>query len=284
MRSEQRGGVTALHLDHWNSGLPRRPEPRSFSRMKERPPKPLPRWKCVCAYDGTTFHGWQSQEGGNTIQDLVEKQLNKIFGRQIRIEGSGRTDSGVHALAQVFHFDAAWTHGAEKLRLALQNGLPRSIQLKTMRRVAGDFHARFDAKGKIYRYELNLGEADPFTRHWCWSLNRELDWVAVAATAKVLRGRHDFWAFSGENDRTYETTVRTLRRLAIKRQGRKVSFTFEADGFLYKMVRSLTGALVNVGLGKLTPAEIAVMLKNRKRIATVVTAPPDGLFLVRVVY
>ncbi|MDB6166261.1 MAG: truA [Lacunisphaera sp.] len=242
------------------------------------------RWKGVVAYDGTTFHGWQSQEGGNTIQDLVEKQLKKIFGHQIRIEGSGRTDSGVHALAQVFHFDAPWTHGAEKLRLAVQNGLPRSIQLKSVRRTAKDFHARFDAKGKIYRYELNLGEADPFTRHWCWSLNRELDWAAVTATAKVLRGKHDFWAFSGENDRTYETTVRDLRRIDLRRRGKRVSFTFEADGFLYKMVRSLTGALVNAGLGKITAGEVAALLKSRKRVAAVVTAPPQGLFLVRVIY
>jgi tRNA pseudouridine38-40 synthase len=242
------------------------------------------RWKCICAYDGGSFNGWQSQEGGNTIQDLVEKQLKKIFGHLIRIEGSGRTDSGVHARAQVFHFDAPWAHGAEKLRLAIQTGLPRSIQLKTIRRARPDFHARFDAKGKIYCYHLDLGEGDPFTRNFSWPLNRELDWPAVLAAAKALRGKHDFWAFSGENDRTYETTVRDLRRLDVARRGRKVTFTFEADGFLYKMVRSLTGALISVGLGKLTPAEVAALLKTRRRIPTVVTAPPQGLFLVKVVY
>ena len=244
----------------------------------------LSRWKCACAYDGGPFNGWQSQEGGNTIQDLIEKQLKKIFGRQIRIEGSGRTDSGVHALAQVFHFDAAWSHGADKLRLALQTGLPRSIQLKSLRAAPAKFHARFDAKGKVYRYHVYLGAADPFSVAWCWSLNRELDWAAVAATAKVLRGKHDFWAFSGENDRTYETTVRDLRQLEISRRGKRVTFTFEADGFLYKMVRSLTGALVNAGLGKLTAAEVAGLLKSRRRIPAVVTAPPQGLFLVKVIY
>ncbi len=242
------------------------------------------RWKCIVAYDGTHLHGWQSQESGNTVQDLVEKQLQKMFARQIRIEGSGRTDSGVHALAQVFHFDAAWAHGAEKLRRAIQSGLPRSIQLKSVREAAPKFHARFDAQGKIYRYHLDLGEGDPFVQGYCWILNRKLDWKAVRAAAKVLKGKHDFWAFSGENDRTYETTVRTLRRVQIARRGNKVTFTFEADGFLYKMVRSLTGALVNVGLGKLTVAEVAAMLKSRKRIAAVVTAPPQGLFLVRVIY
>ena len=238
----------------------------------------------MCAYDGTTFHGWQSQEGGNTIQDLVERRLQRIFGHKVRIEGSGRTDSGVHALAQVFHFDAPWRHGGDKLRAAIQVGLPRSIQLKSIRRAAPDFHARFDARGKIYRYNLSLGDADPFTHAYAWSVHRELDWKAVAAAAKILRGRHDFWAFSGENDRTYESTVRDLRRLEIRRRGRRVALTFEAEGFLYKMARSLAGALVNVGLGKLTAAEIAGLLKSRRRIPAVVTAPPQGLFLAKVLY
>jgi tRNA pseudouridine38-40 synthase len=252
--------------------------------MKSIVNPPSFRWKCVVAYDGGSFNGWQSQEGGNTIQDLIERQLKQIFSRQIRIEGSGRTDSGVHAHAQVFHFDATWTHGAEKLRKAIQTGLPRSIRLKSVRRARPDFHARFDAKGKIYRYHLHLGEADPFEANYTWSLNRELDWPAVQVAAKLMRGKHDFWAFSGENDRTYETTVRDLRRLDVKRSGKRVTFTFEADGFLYKMVRSLTGALVNVGLGKLAPSEVATLLKSRRRIPTVVTAPPQGLFMVRVIY
>ena len=241
----------------------------TITLMKSHSSAQVPRWKCICAYDGTTFHGWQSQEGGNTSQDLIERQLRKILGERIRLEGSGRTDSGVHALGQVFHFDAAWSHGGEKLRLALQSGLPRTIQLKTIRRVAADFHARF---------------ADPFTLAYCWSLNRELDWPAVLAAAKVLRGKHDFWAFSGENDRTYETTVRDLRRLEVVRRGRKVTFTFEADGFLYKMVRSLTGALVSVGVGKLTAAELAGLIQTRRRVPAVVTAPPQGLFMVKVIY
>jgi len=242
------------------------------------------RWKCVVAYDGGPFMGWQSQESGRTVQDLIEAQMKQVFGHPIRIEGSGRTDSGVHAHAQVFHFDAAWRHGAEKLRRALQTGLPRSILLKSLREASPNFHARFDAKGKIYRYHLHLGLADPFEVNYCWPLGRELDWPAVLAAAKVLRGQHDFWAFSGENDRTYETTVRHLRRLDVRRKGPRATFTFEADGFIYKMARSLTGALVSVGLGKLTPADLAVLLKSRKRVPEVVTAPPQGLFLVKVLY
>jgi tRNA pseudouridine38-40 synthase len=242
------------------------------------------RWKCVVAYDGTSFHGWQSQESGNTVQDLIEGQLKKIFGKQIRLEGSGRTDSGVHALAQVFHFDAPWTHGAERLRLAIQTGLPRTIQIKSARAVSAEFHARFSAKGKIYRYHLCVGDADPFEFRYCWSLKGEIDWQAMAAAAKVLQGKHDFWAFSGENDRTYETTVRDLRRLEVVRRGKRATITFEADGFLYKMARSLAGALVSVGLGKLSVEGVAELVRTRKRIPVVVTAPPQGLFMVKVIY
>lgn len=250
------------------------------SVVKEKPQ----RWKCVVAYDGGPFHGWQSQESGNTVQDLIEARLKGIFSERLRIEGSGRTDSGVHAHAQVFHFDAPWRHGAEKLRKAIQTGLPRSILIKSVRAARPDFHARFDAKGKIYRYHVHLGDAAPFEINYCWSLGRDLDWKAVQATAKLLRGKHDFWAFSGENDRTYETTVRHLRRLEVRRRGQRVTFTFEADGFLYKMARSLAGALVNAGLGKMKPSDVGALLKTRQRIAEVVTAPPQGLFLVKVIY
>lgn len=251
--------------------------------MKSITPTPT-RWKCVVAYDGGPFSGWQSQASKDAVQDVIERRMEQVLKEKIRTQSSGRTDSGVHAHAQVFHFDAVWKHGADKLRVAIQTGLPKSIRLKSLRAVRPDFHSRFDAKGKIYRYHLYNGEADPFTTAYCWSVPRELDWTAMAAAAKVLRGKHDFWAFSGENDRTYETTVRDLRRVEIARKGRHVIFTYEADGFLYKMVRSLTGALVNVGLGKLSLTEVAELLKTRKRIPAVLTAPPQGLFLVKVIY
>ncbi len=242
------------------------------------------RWKCVCAYDGGAFDGWQSQPGGNAIQDVIERRLQEIFKAPVRIHGSGRTDAGVHALGQVFHFDAAWPHGPDKLRAALQAGLPRSIQIKSVRMAPADFHARFSARGKIYIYHLHLGEADPFTAPWCWSFGRELDWKAIGEAAKLLRGKHDFKAFAAESGVERENTVRDLWRLACKRRGRDVRFDFEADGFLYKMVRSLVGALVNVGLGKLTPRDIAALLRSAKRTPQVPTAPPQGLFLVKVLY
>lgn len=242
------------------------------------------RWKCVVAYDGTAFDGWQSQPGGNAVQDVIERRLAEVLKTSLRIHGSGRTDAGVHALGQVFHFDAGWSHGADKLRTALQAGLPDSIQLRSVRRAAGDFHARYSAKGKTYRYELFLGRADPFAARYCWSFDRALDWDAIAEAAAVLRGEHDFKAFAAEGGTERESTVRHLRRLDVVRRGRRVRLVFEADGFLYKMVRSLTGALVNVGLGKLTPRDIAALLKSAQRTPRVQTAPPQGLFLVRVEY
>ncbi|MDP1580604.1 MAG: tRNA pseudouridine(38-40) synthase TruA [Candidatus Didemnitutus sp.] len=242
------------------------------------------RWKCVCSYDGTRFTGWQSQASGDAIQDVIERSLAKVLKTDTRVHGSGRTDAGVHARAQVFHFDAVWPHGAEKLRRAMQTGLPRTIQLQSLRPAPADFHARFAARGKIYHYEIFLGEPDPFTLPYCWAIGWEMDWAAVEAAAALLRGKHDFKAFSAEGGTERETTVRHLRRLEIRRRGRRVRFVFEADGFLYKMVRSLTGALVHVGLGKLAVADVGRMLRDAKRVARVQTAPPQGLFLVRVFY
>ena len=244
------------------------------------------RWKVVCAYDGTTFGGWQSQPGGNAIQDVIEARLAVIFGRVVRIYGSGRTDAGVHARGQVFHCDAAWRHGAGKLQAALRAGLPPTIQIRRVSEAAETFHARFGAKGKIYHYHLVLGEGDPFTRPyaWCGKRSRALDFAAMEEAAAALRGRHDFAGFAAFNGVERETTVRDLRRLEIKRRGRRVRFKFEADGFLYKMVRSLTGALVGVGEWRLAVAKVLEILATPVRTAKVVTAPPHGLFLEKVIY
>jgi len=247
--------------------------------------KPAPqRWKCICAYDGTAFAGWQSQAGGDAIQDVIEKRLARILGVPVRIQSSGRTDAGVHALEQVFHFDAAWRHGPEKLVAAMRAGLPPAIQIKSARAVPPEFHARFSATGKTYIYFLHLGEADPFNRPYCWPILHPLDFAAMEEAAAVLRGVHDFKAFSAFNRVKRENTVRNLRRLEIVRRGRRVRIAAEADGFLYKMVRSIVGALVAVGEGKLTPERVRTILESRHRTAAVTTAPAQGLFLVKVKY
>ena len=253
--------------------------------MSERKPsKPPMRWRAVCAYDGTTFAGWQSQAGGNAIQDVIERRLAEIFKTSVRVHGSGRTDSGVHAHGQVFHFDAEWAHGTDKLLSALRNGLPAALQIKSIRRAAPEFHARFDARRKRYDYWIHLGDADPFTRPYCWPIFKPLDVAAMQAAAAILRGRHDFRAFTALNGPEREDTVRELRRLDVLKRGRRVRITAESSGFLYKMVRSLVGVLVAVGEGKLTSAEVRALLHARERIPAVQTAPARGLFLTKVWY
>jgi tRNA pseudouridine38-40 synthase len=242
------------------------------------------RWCCVCAYDGGSFSGWQSQPGGNAIQDVIEARLEAVFKKQIRIHGSGRTDAGVHARGQVFHFDADWRHDPAKLRLALRLGLPRAIQIRSIAQVGAGFHARFDVSGKRYRYRLYLGDADPFMRPYVWVYERPLDLTAMAAAAGILQGKHDFAAFSALNGKPKDDTVRDLQVLRLLRRGRLLTIEAEADGFLYKMVRSLVGALVSVGEGKLTHQEIVDLLAGGRRPAAVFTAPPEGLFLERVFY
>jgi tRNA pseudouridine38-40 synthase len=244
----------------------------------------MSRWKCVCAYDGGQFGGWQSQAHANAIQDVIEARLGQIFKVPLRIHGSGRTDAGVHAQGQVFHFDAEWRHDPAKLLAALRIGLPAAIQVKSVRRAAGDFHARFQATGKRYEYRIHLGDADPFTRPYCWPFFRPLDVAQMQAAAAVLRGRHDFRAFTALNGPEREDTVRDLRQLEVTRRGRMVRIVAEADGFLYKMVRSLAGVLVTAGEGKLTPAQIRAILTAGERTAAVQTAPPQGLFLMKVFY
>jgi tRNA pseudouridine38-40 synthase len=246
--------------------------------------EPVQRWKCTCAYDGTAFAGWQSQTGGQAVQDVIEARLKQIFGGLVRIHGSGRTDAGVHAKGQVFHFDAAWRHGPEKLLAAFRSGLPAQIQVQAVRAVAPVFHARFSAKGKRYVYHVHLGDPDPFTRPYCWAVFRPLDLAAMQAAAKALQGRHDFRAFTAVNGPEREDTVRDLRRLEVTRRGRSVRITGEADGFLYKMMRSLAGVLVKVGEGRLAPADVKALLAARTRTAAVPTAPAAGLFLMKVFY
>lgn len=279
-------------------------------------PRSPRRWKCVCAYDGTAFAGWQSQApsassgrvtstgsaraasagsgraastgsgraGPVAIQDVIEARLAQILKVPLRIHGSGRTDAGVHALGQVFHFDADWRHDPEKLIAAFRFGLPATIQIKSVRAVAPDFHARFGARIKRYVYHVQLGDADPFLRPYRWSVYRPMNVAAMQSAAHVLRGRHDFRSFTALNGPEREDTIRDLRRLEVRQRGRQVTITAEADGFLYKMMRSLAGVLVAVGEGKLTPAQVKAILHARERTAAVLTAPPHGLFLVKVFY
>jgi tRNA pseudouridine38-40 synthase len=244
------------------------------------------RWKCTVAYDGTHFEGWQSQPSRNTLQDLIEKRLEEIFKQRIVIHGSGRTDSGVHARGQVFHFDADWPHGPEKLLKALRPGYPETIQVYKAELVDDDFHARFSAIGKRYVYQYYEGFANPFETHWYWSLgNRRLELDRMNEAASALAGKHDFTAFSANpGEERDDNPVKDLRVLKVDRDGPYLKLTAEADGFLFRMVRSLAGCLFDVGLGKLSPEDVVNIRDTRTRTHQIQTAPPEGLFLDKVWY
>lgn len=244
------------------------------------------RWKCHVAYDGTDFEGWQSQVSGQTIQDFIERRLAYLMGGPTRIHAAGRTDSGVHARGQVFHFEGDWKHGPEELLKALRTGYPDTIQVYRAQVVADDFHARFSATGKRYVYRFFEGYAPPFETRYCWSLKGwRLDVPRMNAAAEALLGEHDFSAFGANpRDEREESPVKHLRRLEFLRDGPRVTLVTEASGYLYKMVRSLAGCLVDVGAGRLPPEALRDILASRVRTNTVVTAPPQGLFLDRVYY
>lgn len=246
--------------------------------------RPATRWRCTCAFDGSAFCGWQSQAGGTGVQDAIEKRLAEIFGTSVRVHGSSRTDTGVHARRFVFHFDAAWRHSPGALLAALRTGLPRSVLVFSARRAPAAFHARFSASGKRYAYYLYEGVPLPFEAPYCVAAYRKLDTDAMTAAAAALIGRRDFVAYSAANRNPTETTVRELRRLDVIRRGPRVRIVAEADGFLYRMVRSLAGGLVRVGEGRLAGERMNQLLDERRRTHEIPTAPAHGLFLERVFY
>jgi len=244
------------------------------------------RWKCTVAYDGTQFEGWQSQPGGNTVQDLLQARLAFLFKQPVVIHGAGRTDSGVHARGQVFHFDGDWPHGPEALLKALRAGYPDAIQVHAAEAVADDFHARFSATRKRYVYQFHEGHAGPFDTRWHWSAgNRRLDVERMNAAAAGLLGRHDFSAFTANpRDGREDDPVRELLVLHAERAGPRVLLTAEARSFLFRMVRSLAGCLFDAATGKLSPDDVVEIRDSRVRTNAVQTAPARGLFLDRVWY
>jgi len=244
------------------------------------------RWKCICAYDGTDFDGWQRQPGGRAVQNYLEAALTQVFDRALQIQGSGRTDAGVHARGQCFHFDADWAHAPEKLIRALHSILPSSIRIHSVRPIGEDFHARFSVKGKRYIYRYYLGRADPVDdRYVCACRDLPLDLAAMQAAAEVLTGTHDFTAYSASHGKDSDPNpVKTVTRLALRRKGKHLRLDAEGSGFLYRMVRSFAGALYAVGRGRLSPGNIAEILESKQRTHRIVTAPAKGLFLDEVFY
>ena len=242
--------------------------------------------KLVLEYDGTNYHGWQSQQGSGvpTIQDALEEALRKLTKENIKTVSSGRTDAGVHALGHVANFPTESRIPAAAWAPALNRLLPPDIRILSSEEVPHDFHARFSATGKEYRYHVLLRPApSALRRNHAWHIDRKLNLTAMRRAAAFLAGKHDFSAFRSAGC-SAATPVRKIKKLAITKKGENIIFVLEADAFLMHMARNIVGTLVEVGLGRFTPDEVKRMLRSRDRTTAGRTAPASGLFLVSVFY
>ncbi len=242
--------------------------------------------KLVLEYNGTNYHGWQSQSGTGkaTIQDALEQAIYALTRERVRTASSGRTDAGVHSLGHVANFLSESTIPPHAWSPALNHVLPADIRVLSSEEVPHDFHARYSARGKIYTYRiLNRPEPTALHRDFAWHVNRKLNIKKMKLAAAKLLGRHDFSAFRGSGC-TAKTTVRTIRSAIVKKSGIFIEITVEADAFLQYMMRNIAGTLVEAGLGRFTPEDVGDMLKSRDRTTAGRTAPPQGLCLVKVLY
>ena len=241
--------------------------------------------KLTIAYDGTEFSGWQTQPDRRTVQGALEAAFTSLTGESPTIHGSGRTDAGVHALGQVAHVHTATRHPPPVVLKALNALLPRDVRVLAIEEVPQAFHATLDATSKRYRYELDDGPIhDPFRLRTAWSVGRRLDEAAMARAAAALIGRHDFRCFE-TNWPNRTSSVRTIFAVEVAREGEStVRVDVEADGFLYNMVRAITGTLVLVGLGKRPESWVGEVVRAGRRAEAGPTAPPQGLALLYVCY
>lgn len=250
----------------------------------------LLRLKLILAYDGTAYHGWQAQRSGRGVQNRLEEALARLFPGASAVESASRTDTGVHALGLAVHFDvprADFRMPLRHLPLALNAGLPEDIRVLTASRAAADFHARFSATGKQYRYRIwNHPAMNPLLRHHAWHVPRPLDLAAMQRAAAHFIGRHDFRSFTARREGVLGDPLRTLTRCEIRRSAGTagLTFLFEAEGFLYKMCRAIAGTLVQIGEGRFAAEDVPAMLQRHQRAAAGVNAPAHGLVLQKVFY
>ena len=250
-----------------------------------RSPDRSRRLKLIVAYDGAPFAGWQSQSHRNTVQDHLERALQRVSGGAVRVYGAGRTDADVHALAQCAHVDVSKFLPACRWIKALNAFLPPAIRVLRCRYVSQDFHARLSAEGKIYRYRIWTAPIlPPFEYRRAWHLAQSLDLTMLKSGAKYFAGTHDFAAFAANRGKPEPSTVRTINSVRVLQKGPCITIDFDGNGFLYKMVRLMVGALVKCALGKMRIEEITSQLHSGKVGSARFAAPAEGLYLVRVRY
>ena len=246
----------------------------------------LQTYKFTLAYRGQDFYGWQRQDPHPTVQLALETALKKIFGQSVHVAGSGRTDRGVHALGQVASCALPASHSPETLLRALNFHLPPGVRVLSVHKAKPRFHARFSAKGKTYLYRIvNDPILHPLEIGRAWHVPRPLDLSSLRRAARLFVGTHDFASFTSNPGYERESTVRRLRSIRITRKpGSVLELAFDGDGFLYRMVRNLVGALVKVGHGRLSLTDLKKILLARSRSTAPPTAPAEGLYLLKVRY
>jgi tRNA pseudouridine38-40 synthase len=246
------------------------------------------KFKITLAYEGTAYHGWQIQKGQVTIQEVVEKAVRSVTQEKVRVIGAGRTDAGVHALGQVAHFRSTTKLSPKRLKRAINSQLPSDIRIMRIQNAVQDFHAQYWAKSKIYRYQIWNDEVLPvFERLTFFHHPGFFNCGRMRRALRLLAGRHDFSSFSVNSHlkgRLKRNPVRRMSRVHLHKKGPCITIELEADGFLYKMVRSIVGTLMEVGEGKLSIEGFKKVLRGKDRTLAGKTAPPQGLCLVKVKY
>jgi tRNA pseudouridine38-40 synthase len=243
------------------------------------------RLRLLLAYDGRPFQGWQSQAHGHGVQDHLERAFAKVLGEKVSVQGAGRTDAGVHALGQVAHAEVPARLPASAWRGALNAYLPGEVRVLRATRAPADFHARFQARGKIYRYRIwNDTFLHPMEIGRAWLVPGALELGRLRHFAAILTGKHDFAGFAANRGTPPLETVRTVSRIAVTGRGARIELRFEGDGFLYKMVRLLTGSLVRCAQGKADEAWLRGLLGAGGKRKTHFMAPAHGLYLEKVLY
>ncbi|WP_419656495.1 tRNA pseudouridine(38-40) synthase TruA [Desulfosarcina variabilis] len=251
--------------------MPNRPRTKTF--------------KLIIEYDGSGFHGWQRQKNDRTVQETIEKAIGRMTGEQCTLIGSGRTDAGVHARAQVASFQTASRLDATIFLKGLNSLLPDDVSIRGCTQMADGFHARFDVRSKHYRYHIvNAPIAPAIGRQFVWHIRKPLDTAAMRQAADHMVGTHDFKSFEGAGSpraHTVRTVTESMIRLA---DGGRLTYDIRADGFLRFMVRNIVGTLVEVGLDKRPADAMPAILASKDRSQAGATAPPQGLFLMDVTY
>ena len=250
----------------------------------DHPPEGMRRFKLTVEYDGTAYSGWQRQINGPSVQQTLEEALCHLTGERIAVTGSSRTDAGVHALGLCAHFDSASRIPPEKVSFALNTMLPPDIRVRESSLAPEGFHARYAARGKVYRYVFcNARHMCAIGRQYRAHVPLPLDVPLMHSEAQSLVGTHDFAAFAASGS-VARSTVRTLYRIEVVRRGEDVTLTVLGDGFLYNMVRIIAGTLAEVGAGRREPGAMARALETGDRLELGYTAPACGLTLLAVLY